>query len=184
MKDYTGQNYQDVIKELEKKHGISSKMIDIEWVTDTSYDSGTIISQTPNEGTKVGSKDKITFEVAAITMPSLIGYTYQEAIAELNSMGVSSSHITIYMADATSSTGYSRVNSVSGSAVVVAQDPYYGGAVEGEVNLYFSSETTAQPSEEPSQSVPESSETSETSESSSSSISTEESSEASTEMQQ
>ena len=77
-------------------------------------------------------------------MPSLIGYTYQEAIAELNSMGVSSSHITIYMADATSSTGYSRVNSVSSSAVVVAQDPYYGGAVEGEVNLYFSSETAAQ----------------------------------------
>ncbi|MDO4886698.1 MAG: serine/threonine protein kinase, partial [Streptococcus sp.] len=96
----------------------------------------------------------------------------------------SSSHITIYMADATSSTGYSRVNSVSSSAVVVAQDPYYGGAVEGEVNLYFSSETAAQPSEEPSQSVPESSETSETSESSSSSSSTEESSEASTEMQQ
>lgn len=185
MKDYTGQNYQDVIKELENKHGISSKMIDIEWVADTSYNSGTIISQTPEEGTKVGSKDKITFEVAAITMPSLIGYTYQEAIAELNSMGVSSSHITIYMADATSSTGYSRVNSVSSSAVVVAQDPYYGGAVEGEVNLYFSSETAAQPSEESSQSVPESSETSETSESSSSSSSsTEESSEASTEMQQ
>lgn len=186
MKDYTGQNYQDVIKELEKKHGISSEMIDIEWVTDTSYDSGTIISQTPNEGTKVGSEDKITFEVAAITMPSLIGYTYQEAIAELNSMGVSSSHITIYMADATSSTGYSRVKTPSASAVVVEQYPYFGAAIEGEVNLYFSSETAAaaQPSEEPSQSVPESSETSETSESSSSSSSTEESSEASTEMQQ
>ncbi|WP_423214398.1 Stk1 family PASTA domain-containing Ser/Thr kinase [Streptococcus equinus] len=184
MKDYTGQNYQDVIKELENKHGISSEKIAIKWLSGTNYIGGTIISQTPNEGTKVGSDDKITFEVAAITMPSLIGYTYQEAIAELNSMGVSSSHITIYMADATSSTGYSRVNSVSSSAVVVAQDPYYGGAVEGEVNLYFSSETAAQPSEEPSQSVPESSETSETSESSSSSSSTEESSEASTEMQQ
>ncbi|WP_423832094.1 Stk1 family PASTA domain-containing Ser/Thr kinase [Streptococcus equinus] len=184
MKDYTGQNYQDVIEELKDKHGISSEKITIKWLSGTNYIGGTIISQTPNEGTKVDSEDKITFEVAAITMPSLIGYTYQEAIAELNSMGVSSSHITIYMADATSSTGYSRVNSVSSSAVVVAQDPYYGGAVEGEVNLYFSSETAAQPSEEPSQSVPESSETSETSESSSSSSSTEESSEASTEMQQ
>jgi len=184
IKDYTGQNYQDVIEELEKRHGISSKMIDIEWVTDTSYDSGTIISQTPEEGTKVGSEDKITLTVAAYVMPNLIGYTYQDAIAELTALGLSSSHITVFQADATSSTGYSRVKTPSASAVVVEQYPYFGAAIEGEVNLYFSSATAAQPSEEPSQSVPESSETSETSESSSSSSSTEESSEASTEMQQ
>ena len=83
MKDYTGQNYQEVIKELKDKHGISSDKIDVEWITGTNYDGGTIISQTPGKGTKVASEDKITFKVAAIVMPNLIGYTYQDAIAEL-----------------------------------------------------------------------------------------------------
>ncbi|MFI3835794.1 Stk1 family PASTA domain-containing Ser/Thr kinase [Streptococcus equinus] len=184
IKDYTGQNYQDVVKELKDRHGISSEKITIKWLSGTNYTGGTIISQTPNEGTKVGSEDKITLTVAAYVMPNLIGYTYRDAIAELTTLGLSSSHITVFQADATSSTGYSQVKTPSASAVVVEQYPYFGAAIEGEVNLYFSSETAAQPSEEPSQSVPESSETSETSESSSSSSSTEESSEASTEMQQ
>lgn len=172
MKDYTGKNYQEVIKELEDKHGISSKMIDVEWETGTSYDGGTIISQTPEKGTKVGSQDKITFKVAAIVMPNLIGYTYQDAIVELSALGLSSSHITVFQADANSSTGYSQVKTPSTSAVVVAQDPYFGAAIEGNVKLYFSSGSEVQPSEvAPSQSVSESSETSETSESSSSSSS-------------
>ncbi|HHU65893.1 PASTA domain-containing protein, partial [Streptococcus sp.] len=172
MKDYTGQNYQEVIKELKDKHGISSDKIDVEWVTGTNYDGGTIISQTPGKGTKVASEDKITFKVAAIVMPNLIGYTYQDAIAELTALGLSSSHITVFQADATSSTGYSQVKTPSASAVVVAQDPYFGAAIEGNVKLYFSAGSESQSSEvAPSQSVPESSETSETSESSSSSSS-------------
>ncbi|SFR80485.1 serine/threonine protein kinase [Streptococcus equinus] len=172
MKDYTGQNYQDVVKELKDKHGISSDKIDVEWITGTNYDGGTIISQTPEKGTKVASEDKITFKVAAIVMPNLIGYTYQDAIAELTALGLSSSHITVFQADATSSTGYSQVKTPSASAVVVAQDPYFGAAIEGNVKLYFSAGSESQSSEvAPSQSVPESSETSETSESSSSSSS-------------
>lgn len=183
MKDYTGQNYQEVIKELKDKHGISSDKIDVEWITGTNYDGGTIISQTPEKGTKVVSEDKITFKVAAYVMPNLIGYTYQDAIAELTALGLSSSHITVFQADATSSTGYSQVKTPSASAVVVEQYPYFGAAIEGNVKLSFSAGSESQSSEvAPSQSVPESSESSETSEtsesssSSSSSSSTEESS--------
>ena len=172
MKDYTGQNYQEVIKELKDKHGISSDKIDVEWITGTNYDGGTIISQTPEKGTKVVSEDKITFKVAAYVMPNLIGYTYQDAIAELTALGLSSSHITVFQADATSSTGYSQVKTPSASAVVVEQYPYFGAAIEGNVKLFFSAGSEFQSSEvAPSQSVPESSETSETSESSSSSSS-------------
>lgn len=140
MKDYTGQNYQEVIKELKDKHGISSDKIDVEWITGTNYDGGTIISQTPEKGTKVVSEDKITFKVAAYVMPNLIGYTYQDAIAELTALGLSSSHITVFQADATSSTGYSQVKTPSASAVVVEQYPYFGAAIEGNVKLSFSAE--------------------------------------------
>ncbi|QGX46517.1 Stk1 family PASTA domain-containing Ser/Thr kinase [Streptococcus equinus] len=183
LDDYTGQNYQEVIKKLGDKYGISNSAITIHWNDETSQKGGTVISQTPEKGTKVGSKSEVTLTVAAYTMPNLIGYTYQDAIAELTNLGILKSDITIYQADINSSSEYSQVKTPSASSVVVAQEPYFGAAFKGSVKLYFSSESVSSSYETvPSQSIPEESESSETSEtsesssSSSSSSSTEESS--------
>ena len=183
LDDYTGQNYQEVIKKLGDKYSISSNAITIHWNDETSQKGGTVISQTPEKGTKVGSKSKVTLTVAAYTMPNLIGYTYQDAIAELTNLGILKSDITIYQAGINSSSEYSQVKTPSASSVVVAQEPYFGAAFKGSVKLYFSSESVSSSYETvPSQSIPEESESSETSEtsesssSSSSSSSTEESS--------
>ncbi|MDY2776461.1 MAG: Stk1 family PASTA domain-containing Ser/Thr kinase [Streptococcus infantarius] len=183
LDDYTGQNYQEVIKKLGDKYSISNNAITIHWNDETSQKGGTVISQTPEKGTKVGSKSKVTLTVAAYTMPNLIGYTYQDAIAELTNLGILKSDITIYQADINSSSEYSQVKTPPASSVVVAQEPYFGAAFKGSVKLYFSSESVVSSYETvPSQSIPEESESSETSEtsesssSSSSSSSTEESS--------
>lgn len=179
IKDYTGQDYQTAVKDLVNNYGVSESQIEIEEVSTSDYDEGVIISQTPSEGEtfKVSGDDKITFKVATestVTMPNLTGYTYSEAIAALTTLGVSSSHITVYQADPNSSTGYVQVSSPSSTATITAQTPYYGETLSGNVILYLaadeeeSSQTPSSSSSEPSESKASSSSSSSTDDSSSS----------------
>ena len=80
LEDYTGRNYQDVSKKLEKK---GLKVI-IEQEDNDTYDEGKIFKQLPSKGTKMGEGDEITLYVSKGTentvVPNVVGKTIDEAI--------------------------------------------------------------------------------------------------------
>ncbi len=79
--DYTGRNYLDVMKILEKK-GI--KVI-LEQEDNAEYDEGEIFKQFPTEGTKRASGEEVTLYVSKgsenTVVPDVVGKTDEEAIA-------------------------------------------------------------------------------------------------------
>ena len=149
IKDYSGKDYEEAIKDLVDNHGVSESQITVEKVTTSDYPEGTIISQSPSEGSTFNPKGdkKITFKVAeedTVVMPNLVGYTYSEAVAALNALGIPSSHITVYQATSGTS-NYSQVPAPSASATVVSQTPYYGNQLDDSVTLYFSADEEVTP---------------------------------------
>lgn len=149
IKDYSGKDYEEAIKDLVDNHGVSESQITVEKVTTSDYPEGTIISQSPSEGSTFNPKGdkKITFKVAeedTVVMPNLVGYTYSEAVAALNALGIPSSYITVYQATSGTS-NYSQVPAPSASATVVSQTPYYGNQLDDSVTLYFSADEEVTP---------------------------------------
>ena len=63
LKDYTGQNYQDVVKEL-RKAGIKRNQIEKETRLSSGYAKGQIISQEPTSGTLRKGEGKVKFIVS------------------------------------------------------------------------------------------------------------------------
>ena len=92
LDDYTGKDYQNVSKELEKK-GI--KVI-IEQEDNDTYEEGKIFKQFPSKGTKMSEDDEITLYVSKGTentvVPNVLGKTVDEAIItiERNNLKVGS----------------------------------------------------------------------------------------------
>ncbi len=81
LSDYTGKDYLEVMKELEKK-GI--KVI-LEQEDNSDYDEGEVFKQFPTEGTKMASGDEVTLYVSKgaenTVVPDVVGKTVEEAIA-------------------------------------------------------------------------------------------------------
>ncbi len=88
--DYTGKNYLDIQKQLEKK---GLKVV-IEQEDNSSYDEGEIFKQFPTEGTKMADGDEVTLYVSKgeenTVVPDVIGKTVDDAIViiERNNLSV------------------------------------------------------------------------------------------------
>lgn len=172
LEDYVGQNYEEVLASLTDL-GVKKSHIKKEEVESSEYESGTIIEQSLEAGQvyDLDNQRNITFTVAktisTVSMPSLIGMTYTEAINTLTSYGISSRQIT------------TSPQNVGSTARVSAQSIYAWTQVDPEtveLVLYFETEPSSSSSSSSSSSE-SSSTTSDSSTTESSSSSTETSSE-------
>ncbi|MGT2930149.1 Stk1 family PASTA domain-containing Ser/Thr kinase [Streptococcus dentasini] len=96
MKDYTGENYEDAIDDLAKRYGVSKSQIEITEYETAYYTEGTIIEQTPTEGSEFdpSGKDKIEFTVAVYSSSSTSEWYSQDSDSSSSSESSSSSSST------------------------------------------------------------------------------------------
>ncbi|MFD2307656.1 Stk1 family PASTA domain-containing Ser/Thr kinase [Enterococcus termitis] len=138
LEDYTGEDYKDVIEEL-KKLGFQESRIKVSKETNAKVDEDKVISQTPEAGEEVDPKtDEITLVVSEgpddiyLANYASLGYSYDNAVAELLSYGIKSSQIT-------------RVDKASDTVdkgLVMDQDPAAGNPFNpknGKITLVVSS---------------------------------------------
>lgn len=141
MPNYLEMDYQTAVSDLVANYNVLESQIELQYLVSDQYTAGTVISQTPKAGSQFDprSKKKIVLQVATseeLVMPSLVGYTYSQAVQTLTELGIPSSLIKAYTAD-----GSQSLASPDSSAAVVAQSPYYGANVSisglDAVNLYL-----------------------------------------------
>lgn len=148
MEDYVGLDYPKALESLTKLYGVAIKDIEVREVESFEDEPGTILSQTParNQRYKLGKGEKIVFEVATsdyMTMPSVVGYSVEQAQSLLLSLGLPADKIHFY---APTASGYVAVRGANGRAIIEAQDPYYGQTISlydlMAVSLYLQGEET------------------------------------------
>lgn len=99
LKDYEGEQIDDAVAEL-KGLGFSENQIKIVQTYDESVEEGEIITQNPSKDDEVDPKsDTISFTVSrgkeTVTLENYIGKSYQDALDDLTSKGISTSQIQI-----------------------------------------------------------------------------------------
>ncbi|MGK0552118.1 Stk1 family PASTA domain-containing Ser/Thr kinase [Enterococcus faecalis] len=135
LDDYTGQMYQDAIDELTKL-GFPEKNITIKKENSSTVNKNEIIRQSPKAGEQVDpKKDTVTLIVSngpeTIVLDSYTGYTYDNAVNALISLGLKNTQI-------------KRTDQASDTVAVgtvISQDPAPGAAfdpVNETITLYVS----------------------------------------------
>lgn len=144
IENYVGLDYQRALESLTKTYGLAVKDIEVREIQTEDEEPGTIISQTPTAGSQVEQGQKIIFEVAVsnyLTMPNVTGYTTEQARSLLTSLGVPANKIHFYLPTAG---GHVEVKGPSATALIAAQDPYYGFTVSlfdlEAISLYLQAE--------------------------------------------
>ena len=99
LKDYEGEQIDDAVAEL-KGLGFSENQIKIVQTYDESVEEGEIITQNPSKDDEVDPKsDTISFTVSrgkeTVTLENYIGKSYQDALDDLTSKGISTSQIQV-----------------------------------------------------------------------------------------
>lgn len=132
MSDYSGESYEDALKELVSLGFVETNIEKKEESSD-EVSSGDIISQTPTADSEVVPKEtKVTLTVStgpeAITMPNYYGYTYDDAVAELTTLGFSKSQIT---------DSYQASSEVAAGLIMRQSPSASGKAIPGQTAISF-----------------------------------------------
>ncbi len=157
MEDYKNQLYEDAVENLVNTYNVPRSKIKIERVVTSDYRKDMVIAQSPSPGEKFNpkGKSKIVLSVASndtVLMPTIVNYTYQDALAALKALGIDSKRVKAYYPDVNSATGFSKMPNPKSTMIISAQDPYAGVEISlsatSEISIYlYAEEPTANSSD-------------------------------------
>lgn len=151
MEDFKEQLYEDVVEKLVNTYNVPRSKIKIEKVVTSDYRKDTVIAQSPSPGEKFNpkGKTKIVLSVASndtVLMPTIVNYSYQDALAALKALGIDSKRVKAYYPDINSATGFSKMPNPKSTMIISAQDPYAGVEISlsdtSEISIYLYAEET------------------------------------------
>ncbi|MBJ6745961.1 Stk1 family PASTA domain-containing Ser/Thr kinase [Streptococcus sp. 121] len=127
MENLVGRTLSEAEHILREEHQVPDRLIQIEEVDDTYEEAGTVLAQTPAEGTEFDptGRTKIVLQVArqatTIEMPDFTGMTYRDARDILINLGVPANRITRRVTNDVTA---------SQSDIIVRQNPLVGNIID------------------------------------------------------